>query len=267
MTKYDPLRIPTKIRELREQHGLTQEEIAKKLRISRDTISQWKKTYPEVAAALEMKPQIERNGKYDEVYHPAHAMFLRIMGVTTDAKMCEGLGISESTFYEWKKKYKEFADACDKTREVMIGHVMATALDTVIKSRYVTEEKTIFEYVPNPEHRLNKNAPKTIEVLTRREVVKKEVLPQFGDFEKVLRMLGHKDEGKETIVQPVKKEDPKTDAEREIEEKLSKVPRQYLYAIDRVRRERRELFDQYFKDGDIQPILDYLHSRSLGSIQ
>jgi len=269
MAKYDPVKTPRKIKELRERHGLTQEEIADKLKVSRDTISQWKKAYPEVAAALETKPLTEKEKKYDENYHPLHAVYLRSIGVMMDAKMSEGLGISESTYYEWKKKYKEFAAACDKTREVMMGHVLVTAVKAATESRYVTEEKIIYEYVPNPEHRLNKDAPKSIEVASRREVINKEVLPQAGDFEKTLRMLG-RDEAENKAAgaaQPAKKEEPKSEEEREIEERLSKVPRQYLYAIERVRRERRELFEQYFKDGNIQPLLDYLHSRPTASIQ
>lgn len=37
----------------------------------------------------------------------------------TDEQMAHNMGISKSTFYEWKKKYSEFSDAIKKTKEIV----------------------------------------------------------------------------------------------------------------------------------------------------
>ena len=37
----------------------------------------------------------------------------------TDEQMAHNMGISKSTFYEWKKKYSEFSDAIKKTKDIV----------------------------------------------------------------------------------------------------------------------------------------------------
>jgi len=49
---------------------------------------------------------------YDVGFHPEQAYKYALLGLT-QLKMAELFGISEDTFYEWKKKYKEFSESIE----------------------------------------------------------------------------------------------------------------------------------------------------------
>lgn len=65
----------------------------------------------------EKRKAIARMGRppidYNPDYHPAQAYKYALLG-STQAEMAGLFGVSEDTFYEWKKKYPDFSESIDK---------------------------------------------------------------------------------------------------------------------------------------------------------
>lgn len=260
-TKYDPEKTPALIRKLREEHGMTQEQIAKRLKVSRTTISEWKDLYPEVTDALGEKV-ISTQGKYDARHHPLVVAYLRYTGMD-DKAICVDLNISDSTFDEWQKKYPEFREACGKNRKELGALFVKELQRRILEPFYVTEEEIRYQPVRNPRWKEGNGEPKEIEVFVGRVVRKKQVPPQIADFERGLRVLFPERFAKagkgEAEQAPVKPPQPKSERELEIEKMVSGFSEKHLYMIDRLKRERRDLYDAFFQTGDLQPVLAYFN--------
>ena len=59
----------------------------------------------------------------------------------SNKQIAERIGISESTFYEWKKESQEFSESLKKTKEVCDADA-EEALISMFGGQYVNEEKT-----------------------------------------------------------------------------------------------------------------------------
>lgn len=67
----------------------------------------------------------------------------------TDAQIATNMGITDSTFYEWKKKYPEFSDALKEGKDVVDRQVENALLKSALGYMYdeVTEERRDDELV------------------------------------------------------------------------------------------------------------------------
>lgn len=84
----------------------------------------------------------------------------------TDEQIANNLGISTSTFYEYKKNYSEFSESLKRGKEIVDYEVENALLKRALG--YEFEEKTY-------ETRWDENQGRFREVLTKK--VKKEVIP------------------------------------------------------------------------------------------
>lgn len=83
-------------------------------------------------------------GKYEEWLRPEKLVLLEgwARNGLTDEQIANNIGIRTSTFYEWKKKYVEFAEALKKSKEVADLEV-ENALFKRATGYTVTETKVI----------------------------------------------------------------------------------------------------------------------------
>jgi len=98
----------------------------------------------------------------------------------SDEQICKNLGIHPSTYYEWKNKYPELAEAVKKGKEVVDYEVENALLKRALGYRY-TEETQEMDYAKNEYgeqlYDLNGNP---IKVLKTVKSVIKEVSPDVG---------------------------------------------------------------------------------------
>lgn len=84
-------------------------------------------------------------GKYAEWLTPDGLLLLSgwARDGLTDEQIAHNMGITTSTFYEWKKKFSEMAEALKKTKEVVDIEVENALLKRALG--YFVEEKKIIE--------------------------------------------------------------------------------------------------------------------------
>ncbi len=170
--EYSP-QIAKTIRNLKEQ-GKKNREVAEILGISERLLYKWKEKYSEVAEALSIKHK--RDDGYKKEY-AEKVKYMKLLGYTVE-KICEELGIVPQTYYNWAKKYEEFASAAqiDVTSENL---KVTEALLKSITGHVVQEERIEYEFV-------DIGNGKFIEVPRRRIVTRKEVPPQTNALMKWL---------------------------------------------------------------------------------
>lgn len=105
-----------------------------------------------------------RPGKYDKTVIPQLVKWMHRSGLT-DAQIANEIGISASTFHNWKKKYPEFLESLKGSKDFVDSLVEDCLLKRALGYQY-EEVKTISQ----------KNKEGKVDVV-RIENVKKQVVP------------------------------------------------------------------------------------------
>lgn len=91
----------------------------------------------------------------------------------TVSELCESVGISESTFYDWKGKFSEFSDAIKKAEERRLGFFVVEAKRSLLKKiqGYEVKETQIVS-IPGVDEKGN---PK--QIIKEQKTIKKHIQP------------------------------------------------------------------------------------------
>ena len=169
---YDAKMHPEMISVLRKE-GLSEEKIAEKLGITRETIIDWKKKYKKVAEAIGDPLPTGAESGYESFYHPKVVEYMRKLGKTVD-QICKELKIHKDTYYEWAKAYPEFKAATAINKSPVDGEMLDN-LVKLAKGYTIKKTRTIYEY--NTKGNDKDGKPIREEVLVRKEILEEEVPP------------------------------------------------------------------------------------------
>lgn len=91
----------------------------------------------------------------------------------TVSELCESVGISETTFYDWKVKFSEFSDAIKKAEERRLGFFVVEAKRSLLKKiqGYEVKETQIVS-IPGVDEKGN---PK--QIIKEKKTIKKHIQP------------------------------------------------------------------------------------------
>lgn len=96
------------------------------------------------------KRRVGRTPKYKQWLEPNNLIKLEgwARNGLTDEQMASNIGISKSTFYAWKDKYKEFSDAVKRGKEVIDIMVENALLKSAMGYKY---DEVVKERIYNPD--------------------------------------------------------------------------------------------------------------------
>lgn len=124
--------------------GKSDQEIAQTIGISRSTLAEWKKKYPDVGAALEC-PEVKRQRMKREYWTSEEGMELIAAWYRsgkTDEEVAAEIGVARSTMYEWRLLSPEFSEKVRASKKVADTKV-ETALYKNATGYAYTEEVAI----------------------------------------------------------------------------------------------------------------------------
>lgn len=78
----------------------------------------------------------------------------------TNKQMADNIGIGETTWYEWKQKNSDIADAIAKGRKNSIEHVVGALIKNATGSQVLSEKKKVL--MPYPEEKRSKMVRKAL---------------------------------------------------------------------------------------------------------
>ena len=91
----------------------------------------------------------------------------------TVSELCESVGISETTFYDWKVKFSEFSDAIKKAEERRLDNFVVEAKRSLLKKiqGYEVKETQIVS-IPGVDEKGNPN-----HIIKEKKTIKKHIQP------------------------------------------------------------------------------------------
>lgn len=89
---------------------------------------------------------VGRKGEYEEWLKDEKLLMLKdwVRQGLTDSQLCKNIGISTTTFYDWKNRFPKFADVLKRTKQVVDAEV-ENALFKRALGYDVIEEKTVVD--------------------------------------------------------------------------------------------------------------------------
>lgn len=163
--------------------GATDQQIADRLEISRSTLSEWKKKYPEFAKAAKFDAEKAAAKKHKYWLTADGLMLIKawVRDGLTDEQLAAKMEISRSTLSEWKIKYSKIAEAVERSKEVVDVEVENACLQGALGYDYIEQQAiklTDYTYDVHTGKLISRK--ERIEVVAVRKVVPAD--PRFNMF-------------------------------------------------------------------------------------